>query len=416
MPGQFQHMAEHLVKNPENQVVFITKPNKNEIPGARKVEYQPLRQKPPGTHKYIQGLQNGICHGQPVAKAANDLRREGFHPDIVVTHPGWGEAIYLKDVFADIPLLNYFEFYYKAFGADTYFDPAEKPEWDNIFCIRTKNSINLLALESADWGLSPTYWQWRQQPECFRDKISVIHEGVNARIVKPDPKVALRLPGGPEIKAGDEVVTYVARDLEPYRGFPSFMRAVEILCQVRPNCQFLIVGGNKVSYGKKLADGETYRDLMLKEVTIDKDRVHFLGRLPYEQYLRVLQVSAAHVYLTKPFVLSWSMIEALASGCMLIGSQTPPVTEVIEDGWNGLLADFFAPDEIAERVIEALGNPARTKLIRQRARETVLERYDLAKCLPRQIQLLQQLANRQRPRPTRFEDLRPASETVAQAS
>ncbi len=413
MPGQFTHMVKYLAANPDNEVVFITKPKKLDMKNVRKVEYKVLPQKPPGTHRFIQGLQNGICHGQPVARAGNQLRRVGFRPDVVVAHPGWGEAIYLKDVFPDVPVLNYFEFYYHAFGADTHFDPEDKPTWDNIFRIRTKNSINLLSLDSADWGLSPTYWQWRQQPEMFRDKISVIHEGVDTNVVKPEPRARVQIKDGLSFGFGDEVMTYVARDMEPYRGFPTVMRAIEILCRERPNCHFLLVGGDQVSYGQKLQEGETHKQMMLNEVDIDPDRVHFTGKLPYDKYLKILQISGAHVYLTKPFVLSWSMVESLAAGCLLVGSNTPPVVEVIEDGWNGLLADFFSPEEVAERVSEALDNPQAMMQIRENARRTVLEHYALDKCLPRQIRLLEQLANRQRPTPARWEDVKPASQRQA---
>ncbi len=400
MPGQFVHMARHIARSPDNEVVFITKATKKELQGVRKVEYKPRAQKPPGTHHYIQGLQNGICHGQPVAQTVNNLRKEGFTPDIVVAHPGWGEAMYVKDVLADVPLLNYFEFYYHAFGADVHFDPVEKPEWDNLLRIRTKNSINLMALDSADWGLTPTYWQFNQQPDLYKSKISVIHEGVNTQIVRPDANAQVTLPDGSVIRPGDEVVSYVARDMDPYRGFPTVMRAIERLCKERPNCHFLLVGGNKAGYGRKLPQGETHKEQMLKEVDIDHDRVHFLGTLPYAQYLKVLQVSAAHIYLTKPFVLSWSMLESMAAGCLVIGSNTGPVTEVIEDGWNGLLVDFFSSDDVANRVIEALDGQARMTEIRENARLTVLERYDLEKCLPAQLRLLQTLANRRRPQAT----------------
>jgi glycosyltransferase involved in cell wall biosynthesis len=206
------------------------------------------------------------------------------------------------------------------------------------------------------------------------------------------------LPDGRRLARGDEVVTYVARNLEPYRGFPSFMRAVGELCRRRPRTQFLVVGGDEVSYGARLPQGETYRQRMLKEVTVDPARVHFLGRIPYDQFIRALQVSSAHVYLTYPFVLSWSMLEAMAAECLLVASDTAPVAEAIEDGRNGLLVDFFSPERIAARVEEALDGGARWRDLRRAARDTVLRRYELRGCLKRQLRLIEDVAARRRPR------------------
>lgn len=399
LPGQFGHLAKRLAQDPSNEVVFLTKPRRQQIPGVRKVVYRPAAAPYRGTHGYIIGLQNGIHLGRAVAKALLEVRNVlGFRPDIVYAHPGWGEALFVKDIYPDVPLLNYFEFYYRGFGADTYFDVNEEPSMDELFRIRTKNGINLLSLESCDWGISPTLWQWRQQPPEFRSKISVIHDGVDTAALKPDREARITLPGGLSLAAGDEVVTYVNRSLEPYRGLPSFLRAAAAVCAKRPACHVLIVGSEGRVYGRRPPPGMTYRDMVLKEVEIDPARVHFLGALPYREYLKVLQVSAVHVYLTVPFVLSWSMIEAMSVGCLVVGSNTPPVAEVIEDGKNGLLADFYSPEEIAERIEEGLGDRARMEALRERARQTAVERYDLERCLPLQIKLIEDLVAGRRPR------------------
>ena len=195
----------------------------------------------------------------------------------------------------------------------------------------------------------------------------------------------------------DEVVTYVARNLEPYRGFPVFMRAVEEICRRRPKAHVLIVGADGVSYGRSLPDGQTYREKALSEVEIDPARVHFLGRLSYEQYLKVLQVSAVHVYLTYPFVLAWSMLEAMASECLIVGSETAPVKEVIRDGENGLLVDFYDHLAIADRIDEVLDHEDRMADIRTRARRTIVRGYGLDKCLRDQIRMVESLAESRRP-------------------
>ncbi|MFZ4534778.1 glycosyltransferase family 4 protein [Propionivibrio sp.] len=391
-PGQFKHLAPRLAALPGNEVVFITRPGKPDLPGVRKLEYTPARKPAASTHRYLRLTEEGVLNGQAVAKVATELRGKGFRPDVIVAHLGWGEALYLKSVWPGVPLVGYFEWYYRAFGSDVDFDRA--PSLDDVCRINTRNSLHLLNLEMADWGLTPTRWQQSQHPAEYQRKLSVIHDGVDTDLVRPNPQVSGRLKDGLNLKAGDEVITYVARNLEPYRGFPQFMRAAALILKRRPQAQILVVGGDGTSYGKALENGQTYRQQMLAELGDDLDlqRIHFLGRVKYDVFLRVLQLSAAHIYLTYPFVLSWSMLEAMAAGCLVIGSRTAPVEEVIKDGKNGLLVDFFSPEEIADGVDHALYNPQKMAVIRRAARQTVLDHYALESCLSQQVQLITAVA------------------------
>lgn len=391
-PGQFKHLAPRLAAMPGNEVVFITRPGKPDLPGVKKLEYTPARAPQASTHRYLRMMEEGVLNGQAVAQVATTLRGKGFRPDVIVAHVGWGEALYLKPVWPGVPLLGYFEWYYRAFGSDVDFDNA--PTLDDVCRINTRNGLHLLSLEMADWGLTPTRWQQAQHPTEFRHKMSVIHDGVDVDQVRPDPHVTGRLQEGLSLKAGDEIVTYVARNLEPYRGFPQFMRAAALILKRRPKARILVVGGDSTSYGKAPSDGQTYRQKMLAELgdTLDLTRIHFLGRVKYDVFLRILQLSAVHLYLTYPFVLSWSMLEAMAAGCLVIGSRTPPVEEVIKDGENGLLVDFFSPDEMADRVDEVLDQPQIMAPIRRAARQTVVEHYALDNCLRQQIDLIQAVA------------------------
>ncbi|WP_339384028.1 glycosyltransferase [Fischerella sp. FACHB-380] len=258
-----------------------------------------------------------------------------------------------------------------------------------------KNAPILIDLYSCDRGLSPTYWQSQQFPPEFHSKITVLHDGIDTNFFCPKPGVKLVIPRiNLDISHAKEIVTYVARGMEPYRGFPQFIEAVALLQQRRPQCHVVIVGENRVAYGKPLRDGKTYKEVMLEKYDLDLSRVHFTGWLPYEEYLQVLQASSAHVYLTRPFVLSWSMLEALSTGCLVVGSRTAPVTEVIQDGVNGLLADFFSPQEICDRIQEALNHPDKMSAIRAKARETIQQRYDLSLLLPRHLQWIQQPKDR----------------------
>jgi glycosyltransferase involved in cell wall biosynthesis len=199
---------------------------------------------------------------------------------------------------------------------------------------------------------------------------------------------------------GDEVVTYVARNLEPYRGFHTFMRASAEILRRRPRARIVVVGGDEVSYGNPPASGRNYRETLLWELgsKLDLSRLHFLGRIPYDSYVKLLQVSAAHIYLTYPFVLSWSFLEAMACGCAMIGSDTPPVMEVLRDQENGLAVDFFNPFAIADKVDEVLDDPTRTAILRERARETAVRSFDLtSRQLPLWDRLIEDLLARRRP-------------------
>ena len=398
-PAQFRHLARVLGASADNEVVYVTKRKELEIPGVRKVVYDLSRDASASTHHYIAGLEKAVLYGQAVARVTMALKRRGFVPDVVYAHPGWGEPLYVKDVYPDSPLVNLYEFYYRTFGSDVDFDPSRPPKFDDVARIRTKNTTNLLSLESCDWGVCPTKWQYAQFPQEYRYKLSVVHDGIDTKLALPNPNTRLKLSSGVELGRDSEVVTYVARNLEPYRGFPSFMRAVTEICRRRPNCHILIVGADGVSYGAKLAKGDSWRKRMLAEAPIDPRRVHFLGTLSYANYIQVLQISSVHVYLTIPFVLSWSMLEAMAAECLVVGSDTAPVREVIEDGKNGLLVDFFSPNAIADRVDEVLDHPDRTVKLRKQARKTIVSRYELSKCMPRQLAILERLAAGRGPKP-----------------
>jgi glycosyltransferase involved in cell wall biosynthesis len=402
-PGQYLHLARHFGSQSGHQAVFITQRKDVEMPGVRKIVYKPRRTISPQVHHYLRDSEAAVLNAQEVARVAMDLRKAGFIPDVMLGHNGWGEIWYLKDIFPDTPLIGYFEFFYRMTGADVGFDPAEPVTPDTAPRLRTKNLGNLLALDTVDLGQCPTEWQKSVYPRRYHPMLNVIHEGVDSTVDRPDPRAGLILAEQKvELKAGDEVVTYVARNLEPYRGFPSFMRSLPKVLAARPNARVLIVGGDEVSYGARLPEGETYKKRMLAELgdTLDLTRVHFLGKLPYNGFLKVLQVSRVHVYLTYPFVLSWSMLEAMSAGCLIVGSRTPPVQEVIHHGGNGLLVDFFSPGEIADRVIDALEDPRAFASLRQNARQTVLDRYDLRTiCLPAHLRLLNSLVPRERRAP-----------------
>jgi glycosyltransferase involved in cell wall biosynthesis len=396
-PGQYVHAAKHFAAAGD-QVVFITQQRERQLDGVRKLVYAPPR-RPAGLNPFVSEFNTAVENGLAVARICDELKRNGFTPDLVAGHNGWGEILYVKDCWPSVPLLGYFEFFYRPYNSDLDFDPEFPPAPTDAMRLRTRNSINLLGLETADWGQTPTQFQRDLYPEKFRRGISIIHEGIDTAVVHPEASTRLWLSGGLSLSRNDLVITYSARNLEPYRGFHTFMRTLPTLLERHPTARVLIVGGNEVSYGRRPEGAPTWRQKMLAELEgqLDLSRVHFLGRLNYPQYLAMLQISTVHVYLTYPFVLSWGLLEAMSAGCTVVASRTPPVEEVMRDGENGYLVDFFDRDALADRVSEALLQRDRQDKIREAARQTVIERFDLAtKSLPTYIGLLRRLIRRQR--------------------
>jgi glycosyltransferase involved in cell wall biosynthesis len=374
-PGQYRHIAAHYARA-GHEVVAVGE-NKNlrrndRIPGVRLLGYDAPTA---GT-----GVQASLQRGRRVALGAAHLGRNGFVPDVIFAHIGWGEAVFLKEIFPSARLVLYCEYFYRSHGGDVGFESAATPE--RRLQVRVMNAPLLMALDASDIGMAPTRWQQSRFPAVYRRGIHVIHDGIDTDRITPGDRTT------------DELVTYVSRNLEPYRGFHAFMRAIPQIQRRRPKARVVVVGGDEVSYSPRLPGNETYRARMLAELAghIDLSRVSFLGRIRYSDYLDLLRRSSVHVYLTYPFVLSWSMLEAMATGCLVVGSSTPPVQEVIRDGENGLLVDFFSPQAIAERVAYALEHQAELQPLRQRARQTVVARYDLKRvCLPAQLRMVDAL-------------------------
>lgn len=386
-PGQFRHLAQHLARDPQHRVVAIGKAGCPGLPGIKTLTYKLHRDPARQTHHYARSYEAGILHGQAVIRLLLQLKEQGFTPDAIVAHPGWGETLFVKEVFPQARLIHFCEYYYHPQGADAGFDPEFPLTIDDRARIRARNALHLLNLEQCDIAVTPTQWQKSLHPRAYQDKIQVIHEGIDTDTMRPDPKATFQLPNGKQLKAGDPVVTYVARNLEPYRGFHTFMRAVPQILDQHKTCDIVIVGGDDVSYGSKPKDAKHWREKMLREVEIDPNRVHFLGKIPYERYRSLLQVSAAHVYLTYPFVLSWSMLEAMACGCLVIGSDTAPVREVLEHGVSGVVVDFFNIAQITKSVSAALFQREAGLSARHMARQITTDRYSLSSGTHRYLKL-----------------------------
>ncbi|MET7242082.1 glycosyltransferase family 4 protein [Methylobacterium sp. EM32] len=394
-PGQYRHVAPALAARPGTEVVALGINPAPALPGVRHIRYAVAGRSTPGIHPLAASFETATLRGEAAARAARALRDEGFHPDVICGHSGWGETLFLKDVWPRARLLTFAEFYYGATGADSGFDPEFPAGEGDALRTRARNAGQLLAFEASDRLVSPTAWQASRIPAVFRDRLSVIHDGIDTDLLKPDPGARITL-GRDRLSLGaaDEVVTFVNRNLEPYRGYHSFMRALPEILRRRPRARAVIVGGSDTSYGAKPPAGRTWREIFLDEVRgeLDLSRVHFVGKIPYRDYVDLLRVSGVHVYLTYPFVLSWSMLEAMALGACVVGSATPPVEEVIRHRENGILVDFFAKDAIAEAVVSVLADPGSASPLRKAARQTALA-YDLTRvCLPAHLRLIEAVA------------------------
>lgn len=370
-PGQYLHLVRDLAAQGRHEVVFVTGPNENRIPGVRKVSYRLPRGPGGTTHADAQEFEYALLRAEAVAGVAAALKGLGFTPDIVIGHHGWGELLNLHDVWPRVPLLGYHEFYYATHGLDVGFDP-EFPTPPGAFSrIRAKNAAALLALTNPGHGQTPTGFQLGTYPAWARPGIALLPEGVDLALCRPDPLARARpfRLGGIEVTPGERLVTYVARDLEPYRGFHVMMRALPGLLRARPDLRAVLVGGDGVSYGLPPPRG-TWREHMLAEVggAIDPARVHFPGKLPHADYLRLLQRSDAHVYLTYPFVASWSLREALACGCALVAGDTAPVREFVLHGRTGVLTPCLDSAGLAERVLDVLEDTRTAARLRAGAR------------------------------------------------
>ena len=401
-PGQYLHLAPALAQRGHQVHALCMRHPLPVLAGvavaAYKLQRQPVAQQLP----LLQNTESKVLRAEAAAVACDRLAAQGLAPDVICAHPGWGETLFLREVWPQARQLHFVEFFYASSGLDVGFDPEfGLPDLAQRGRLLMNNLPLLHALHSMDAGVSPTRWQASTVPALLRDRVSVIHDGIDTRRARPWPgaRFTATTQAGVVLNlgAGDEVLSFVNRNLEPNRGYHRFMRALPAILRQRPNAQVVIVGGNGVGYGAKPTSG-SYQQKYLDEVRPQLSgsellRMHFVGRITHRALMALFQVTRAHVYLSYPFVLSWSMLEAMACGAVVIGSDTPPVREVLRDGENGYLVGFFDQAGLVEAVCAALPQPPGSTAVAKAARDTVLENYDLVtRCLPRHLALVQSLS------------------------
>ena len=392
-PGQFKFLAPALAQRGHSVVAMTMQ--RTEVKtwqGVTLVPYTASRSTTPNVHPWVSDFETKTIRGEACFRAALRLKAQGFVPDVIIAHHGWGESLFLKEVWPDSKLGIYCEFFYHPHGADVGFDP-EFPAKDagDVCRLRLKNLNNLLHFEVADAGISPTQWQASTFPPAFRNKITVVHDGIDTQALAPNPAASLTLNGHLTLTRNDEVITFVNRNLEPYRGYHVFMRALPEILRQRPQARVLIVGGDDVSYGARPDGNRKWKEVFAAEVRpqipdADWARVHFLGNIAYEHFIPLLQLSTVHVYLTYPFVLSWSLLEAMSVGCAIVGSDTQPLHEAIQHDVTGRLVNFFDATALANEVCALLADSASRQRLGAHARSFAQTHYDLhTACLPRQL-------------------------------
>lgn len=410
-PGQFKHLGPALAARGDEVVamgmrdlsdaVGLDAEGRQVLAGMRYIKSVGRCSTATDGHPWSRDFDSKVIRAEATMGSALALAAQGFRPDVVFAHPAWGEAMFLKEVWPDVPLALYCEMLYQAEGLDGGFDPEFPSRLDPV---RERARLMIRCLpqrllwDDAAAGLSPTHFQAATFPEPMRSKITVIHDGVDTTRVAPGPAQPMRTGRGHEFGPDDEVITFVNRNLEPLRGYHRFMRALPEILRRRPRAHVILVGGEGVSYGAAPESG-TWRQRFLAEVQaeLDVSRVHFVGQVPYDTYLNILRLSKLHVYLTYPFVASWSLLEAMAVGVPVLGSDTPPVLEFVTEGETGLLVDFFDTDGLVERACALLEDRVLAARLGRNAREKAVEGYDLAtRCLPAQLAWLDGVAARGR--------------------
>jgi glycosyltransferase involved in cell wall biosynthesis len=385
-PAQFGHLARHLMATRGWRCWFASRTSGGDAGGIRKFEYKTTGGARETTHYCSRTFENAIWHAHGVFEACKAQRE--LKPDLIVGHSGFGSTLFLRELYPDVPIINYFEYFYHSHGSDIDYRPEFPPSEMDILRARARNAMLLLDLDNCNRGYSPTEYQRSLFPAVYQPKIEVIFDGVETNLFRPRDGVARQVAGRP-IPEKLRVVTYVSRGFESMRGFDIFMRTAKRIYEQYPDVLFVCVGSDLIWYGgdERFIKHKTFREHVFAQDTYDLSKFVFTGLVNPPTLVEILNLSDLHIYLTVPFVLSWSLMDALACGCTVLASDTEPVREVIDDGDNGLLRDFFDVEGLAAEAVEVLRDPAAYAPLGERAVERIHQEYAVNVTLPRIVGL-----------------------------
>jgi glycosyltransferase involved in cell wall biosynthesis len=387
-PAQFGHIADYLARQHGHRCTFLSEKPAGQVGAIERIQYQIRGGATEQNHFCSRTFENTIWHSHAAFDALK--ARPDVRPDLVVAHTGFLSTVFLRELY-DCPIINYFEYFYHTRNSDMDFRPDFATGELERLRARARNAVLLLDLENCDAGYSPTRWQHDRLPVLFHDKVRVIFDGIDTNLWQPQPRAPRRF--GQNVFADDvRVVTYVSRGMESMRGFDIFMKVAKKLCDRRRDVIFLVAGEDRVCYGgdEKVTGNKSFKQWVLEQDNYDLTRIHFLGLVPPPLLAQLLSASDLHIYLTVPFVLSWSLMNALACGTTVLASDTAPVREMIEPGQNGLLVDFFDVDAFVEAATQVLDAPQEYRHLGAAGVEMVRERYSLDVCLPQMLRLYEE--------------------------
>lgn len=395
-PAQFGHVAAYLAQKRGFRCTFVSQHPSGNEGGIERVQYVIRGGATQQTHFCSRTFENAVWHSHAIYEALRT--RDDIRPDLVVGHSGFLHTVFLRELY-DCPFVNYFEYYYHTRGTDMDYRPDFPYPAINHLRARARNAGLLLDLEDCDAGYSPTRWQRSLLPASYRPKVRVIFDGIDTELWRPLTGVP-RMVGERSIPDDMRIVTYVSRGMESIRGFDVFMKVARLLCQRRKDVLFVVVGEDRVCYGGDLefTAGQTFKQWVLSRGDYDLSRFLFTGLMPTPALAQLFAISDLHVYLTVPFVLSWSLMDALACGVTVLASDTPPVREMVEHDKNGLLADFFGVEQLADAAETVLNAPQDFKHLGQAGASMIRDRYSLEVCLPRMLDLYEEAAHAKRGR------------------
>ena len=392
-PGQFKHIIPALQNDARYALAYISrKRSTKDAEGIKIEQYEFEKSDPSKAHRYLCYTLDAVREGQLVATAATKLAQTGFVPDIIIGHVAWGGLLFIKDLFPNAKTIAYCELYFSQ-----EFDHVALPDApisnDRKAYLRCRNLHTLMQMESMDIGITPTHYQLRSHPESFHPRMIVVHEGVDTDLCRPDPTASFPIKEkGLTLDRTNTVITYVSRGFEPARGFFQFMQSLEMLCDELPDAHFVLVGGDKSFYSGDPGE-KSFRQQAMEKFSIDQNRVHFTGRLIHEGFRKVLQISSAHVYLTRPLFLSWSAVEAMSMAAPLVASDEPLVREFMSHEQEALLVDYFNPRQIADSVVRLVNDKNLAHDLGQRARQKIVDKFDTKHTVSKWMETIERLTD-----------------------